>query len=78
MNGPEHYREAEQLLNSADVAIGQFEEHGWEGKRLVAEGLTAQAQVHATLAQVAATADLFALAGPQSGQSADAWQAVLQ
>lgn len=42
MNGPAHYREAERLLRLADTE----------------PGLAALAQVHATLAQAAATAHL--------------------
>ncbi|WP_458089326.1 hypothetical protein [Streptomyces malaysiensis] len=47
MNGPEHYRQAEGLLNEADH-IGR--EGGDTGE------LIAAAQVHATLALAAATA----------------------
>lgn len=58
MNGPEHYAEAERLLNHAPT-------HGISS----ATGLDraesfATAQVHATLALVAATLDA---AGPRSG-----------
>lgn len=56
MTGPGHYREAEELLASAKIAIGQYEEHAWAAKRGVAGNLTEQAQVHATLALAAATA----------------------
>jgi hypothetical protein len=45
MTGPEHYREAERLLNAA-------EKHGVGG----AAGTLAAAQVHATLALAAVTA----------------------
>lgn len=56
MNGPEHYREAERLLEIAaeDANIGSEEER---------YSLTA-AQVHATLALAAATAASRAI-GPQ-------------
>jgi hypothetical protein len=50
MTGPEHYKAAEKYLQSADVAIGQYEENGWDGKKHIADTLTAQAQVHALLA----------------------------
>lgn len=48
MTGPEHYREAELLLSSADqqVQIGQPDK---------ARATVAAAQVHATLALVAVT-----------------------
>lgn len=49
MNGPEHYREAEGLINTARTAASLLEP---EGLALV----LAEAQVHATLALVAATA----------------------
>jgi len=56
MTGPEHYHEAEQLANAADVAIGQYEEDGCAAKRDIAAVLGVVAQVHATLALAAATA----------------------
>lgn len=46
MTGPEHYREAERLLARAADSTTYDE----------AAGITAQAQVHATLALAAATA----------------------
>ena len=54
MTGPEHYKHAESLLESADIAAGQYEEHGWQSKLDMAHALTAEAQVHATLALAAA------------------------
>jgi hypothetical protein len=59
VNGTEHYREAEQLLERANEWLDA--DSGWRG-RLADERLryrdsdTAQAQVHATLALAAATA----------------------
>lgn len=50
MTGPEHYREAQLLLETALDAA-----HGYDDRN-EASLLTAMAQVHATLAQVAATA----------------------
>ena len=50
MNGPEHYRQAEELL--AGVA-GLVEDTAGSIKAVMAE-----AQVHATLALAAATADV--------------------
>lgn len=49
MTGPEHYREAERLINEAAV-------EGAEGTRFVRPENLAAAQVHATLALTAATA----------------------
>lgn len=46
MNGPEHFREAEHLLEAANDCSAYDE----------AAGIIAQAQVHATLALAAATA----------------------
>lgn len=58
MNGPEHYREAERLLARVDHFV-----YG-DGADPVTGGATAaQAQVHATLALVAA------IANHQSGES---------
>ncbi|MGW1765327.1 hypothetical protein ACWCQL_14795 [Streptomyces sp. NPDC002073] len=47
MSGPEHYRKAEDLLQQAEHA---------NVSTLARQLLLAQAQVHATLAQAAATA----------------------
>jgi hypothetical protein len=53
MTGPQHYREAERLLAQSEGAeIGRY-----------AKYLTAAAQVHATLADVAATAEAGGLVG---------------
>jgi hypothetical protein len=49
MNGPEHYRRAEQLLDLADT-------YRMDGAVGTAMHLVAAAQVHATLAHTAATA----------------------
>ena len=65
--GADHYREAERLL-----AVGA----GQRGSELDAI-CTAAAQVHATLANVAAIADLFALYGQVGGESKEAWRKVL-
>lgn len=50
MTGPEHYREAERLLNQAESQI--------PGDEPSQAALTARAQVHATLALAAATNEL--------------------
>lgn len=53
MTGAEHYREAERLLEAANDR-SEYDE---------AAGITAQAQVHATLALAAATIDAAAHPG---------------
>jgi hypothetical protein len=56
MTGPEHYREAEQLLTGA--LKHRITENGdWQDdaeRHRIADALTAEAQVHATLALTAA------------------------
>lgn len=52
MTGPEHYREAEQLLTDAFSSKLTT----YEGENPEADRLIAAAQVHATLALAAATA----------------------
>jgi DNA-binding XRE family transcriptional regulator len=71
MNGPEHYREAERRLLMA-----------WEEDRVPEDvaHLVAEAQVHATLAQVAATADLaaaYSYTNECSGVAIEDWAEVL-
>lgn len=72
MNGPEHYREAERLLDvfkqvhidaeaMPDTTVEQFEKRAMAVS--AARALLDKAQVHATLAQVAA------IANHQSGES---------
>lgn len=54
MNGPEHYRKAEECAAKADHIL--FQKGGsTQGEREVAAALAQLAQVHAQLAQVAAT-----------------------
>ena len=55
MTGPEHYREAERLLDLTERPAADSE-LGWMARAQAA----AEAQVHATLALGAATADLLA------------------
>lgn len=76
MNGPEHYRKAEELL---DILVNV--ERGAEAE----PGIIAEAQVHATLALAAALGALDATEGPNGGaalgrQSSDAvaWEQVLR
>lgn len=66
MNGPEHYREAERLLKSAD---DNFLRTGKPGSALDA------AQVHATLALAAATAMRATVDGTELGVSEAEFQA---
>lgn len=65
MTGPEHYKEAESLMGLAAEARRASETTEF------ATWLTAQAQVHATLALTAATADLC------TGRTGQAWAAAL-
>lgn len=76
MTGPDHYRKAEDLLSSAD--LNQLEP-GSPAERSV----FAEAQVHATLALAAATAELTAYGmndGSATGRTETremAWSGVL-
>lgn len=61
MNGPQHYREAERLIAAgeavaAEIRATKHDEARRDALGKQAMGIWAQAQVHATLAQVAATA----------------------
>jgi hypothetical protein len=60
VNGPEHYREAEELLRCADFRHGRYEDTGTETDLRGAELMTGQAQVHAVLALAVATAQQVA------------------
>jgi hypothetical protein len=73
MNGPEHYYEAEQCANYAREAwdADRFEEVAFWQR---------QAQIHATLAQAAASADLGVVEGPGGGRTSNdgyEWERVL-
>lgn len=72
MNGPEHYREAERLL--AEVRKGY--ETGPTMSYEHESCSLAEAQVHATLAQVAATIDSRGY-GAFEIRNNDAWEQVL-
>ncbi|WP_367139779.1 MULTISPECIES: hypothetical protein [Streptomyces] len=67
MTGPEHYREAERLLQMSLEA-------GWPREEMV--GLFAEAQVHATLALAAATALVDETPRSDSFSEDRAWQKV--
>lgn len=82
MTGPEHYAAAEALAAEAKTvadAGGKTEPADWAQGR--AQVLAALAGAHAGLAQVAATADLFALAGSGARTATDAaataWERVI-
>jgi hypothetical protein len=69
MNGPEHYREAEFLLAAADA-------YDQDGAPRTAADRRIEAQIHATLAQAAATALLAELFGTRADINhthIDAW-----
>lgn len=63
MTGPEHYREAERLLELASSSKGT----SFEGENPMADRDIAAAQVHATLALTAATAMQAAVDGSEPG-----------
>jgi hypothetical protein len=74
MTGPEHYRSAEQLLAQAervnnDLADGRYPQHEVNGRNAGMRVLIDCAQVHATLAVAAATAELDADEGPAGGSA---------
>ncbi|WP_329308407.1 hypothetical protein [Streptomyces microflavus] len=67
MTGPEHYREAERLIETAADILRPHDEGPCEADRVLAA-----AQVHATLALAAATA---LISEKPRGGSFDAYQA---
>jgi hypothetical protein len=71
VSGPEHYREAERLLAEARVPARDRAKPGW----LTAAERYAMAQVHATLALAAATAEpiVTGFAGDEDTAIAAAW-----
>lgn len=72
MKGWEHYREAERLLS----LVGGPEDFALDNGVLVATtDLLAAAQVHATLAQAAATVERVAARGP--GDVTKEWAEIL-
>jgi hypothetical protein len=71
MTGPEHYREAEALLMSADEADEDRDGDPGRPLRLIAE-----AQIHATLALAAASALLSGAGGVIPLAEYDAWAKV--
>ena len=82
MNGPEHYREAERLL---DIAQSEMERYGYTSDQQeeayhLQQATWAQqrAQVHATLALAAATAAQQATAydGDEHGTRSRGWAGV--
>ena len=77
MTGPEHYRQAERLLAAVNQRIGNDDRNEYVQTPSRRSELTAQAQVHATLAHAAATVDLFALYGQAGEESQKAWRDVV-
>ena len=85
MNGPDHYREAERLIEEGQrtvariAAVDERDRRDDFGKK--AMGIWAQAQVHATLAQTAAialgviTAEGF---DPDETHAGDEWERTLR
>lgn len=75
MTGPEHYREAERLLDMA-----HHHSYGDGADPVTGAALAAEAQAHATLALAAATAQSAPVEGdPDAGmpaEDAEAWDAV--
>lgn len=71
MNGPEHYREAERL-----IAVAQSQQ--WDnGPGCGSEETLAEAQVHATLALVAATAwGVHSAKGRATARDVDDWAGI--
>ena len=79
MNGPEHYREAERLMKQGDEWMDA--DTGWKARLGVDERLARRtadllaAQVHATLADAAATAVKATVAGTELGVGEEEFQA---
>lgn len=72
MNGPSHYTAAEKILE----VLGQITKEQGGVRVDLATGLLAEAQVHATLAQAAATATLASLLASHAAinhTDIDAW-----
>lgn len=69
MNGPTHYREAEELLAKARTAVDTDK----------ATQLATEAQAHATLALAAVTLDIAVkdVAGPLGEEVTDAWASAM-
>lgn len=73
MTGPEHYREAERLIFESAAVLRPNDEGHCEADRMLAE-----AQVHATLALVAATAMHAAVDGSEPGMGGPEYAAWYQ
>jgi hypothetical protein len=72
MTGPEHYREAEELLLRASDDSAYDSAYDIDVGRFTSADLIAQAQVHATLALAAATAEAAPVnRGPLGGAWAE-------
>lgn len=78
MNGPEHYRRAEDLVHDACLILEHSTPATADAANAGASALAAAAQVHATLALAAATAAQQATAydGDEYGQRSRGWAGV--
>lgn len=81
MTGPEHYREAENLTARAVAALTSDDNRiAGQGRQIAHNMLIGRAQVHATLALAAATAQNIRRNGLilRDGENAEGWDAVLR
>jgi len=69
MTGPEHYRRAEYLLESAHEQLATVTHDVFDARLLAVQVSMATAQVHATLALAAAVGGLDAAEGPGGGSA---------
>lgn len=77
MTGPEHYRKAEDLAGQALAALTSDDSRvSGQGRQMAHDMLISRAQVHATLALAAATAQNIRRNGALDGGT-DAWAEVL-
>jgi len=79
MTGPEHYREAERLVELSESVDWQDGDPDRPNRAEYAQTILASAQVHATLALAAATAEPIAQAydGPDDTSIPAAWSAAI-
>ncbi len=75
MRGPEHYAEAERLTADAAALVQDAGMQTIGEAVLYANHLLARAQVHATLAQAAATAAGWSI--PADGSTASEWRQLI-
>ena len=79
MTGPEHYREAERLIELAESVDWQDGDPARPSRAEYAQTVLASAQAHATLALAAATAEPIAQAysGREDVSIPQAWSAAI-